>query len=71
MEIHHIIGGAFRNKSTKYGLVVALCRECHTGQNGVHLNREKMDFLRREAQLAFEKEHPDLDWLKIFGRNYL
>lgn len=71
IEIHHIFSGAFRKKSTKYGLVVPLCRECHTGTNGVHFNREKMLNLRKIGQRAFQREYPNIDFIKEFGRNYL
>ena len=50
VEIHHIMGGANRKNSTKYGLVVPLCRGCHTGDNGVHMSRDRSDALRRIAQ---------------------
>ena len=71
IEIHHIMGGPNRAKSTKYGLVVPLCRRCHNEPpDGVHFNRQRMDALRAEAQAKFEERYPDLDWLKIFGRNY-
>ena len=72
LECHHLFGGANRKKSTKYGLVVYLCRWCHNEPpNGVHHNKERMDWLRAEGQKRFEAEHPELDFLKVFGKNYL
>ena len=70
LEVHHIFGGANRKKSTDYGLVVYLCKECHTGSNGVHNNADKMKELRKKGQEAFENEYPQLDFVKIFHRNY-
>lgn len=71
IEIHHIFGGALRNKSTRYGLVVPLCHFCHNEPPaGVHFNRKNMDYLREQGQLAFEKAYPDLDFVEIFHRNY-
>lgn len=70
MELHHVFGGPNRDKSTKYGLVVWLCRSCHTGQNGVHSDRKKMDSLRELAERAFKRKYPDEDFLKIFHRDY-
>ena len=70
IEIHHIYSNAFRKKSTRYGLVVPLCYNCHQGTNGVHFNREKMDYLRKLGQIRFEEVYPDLDFIKIFGRDY-
>lgn len=72
LEVHHIFGGANRNKSTKYGLVVCLCHHCHNEPpNGVHHNKERMNYLRQIGQMAFEKYYPNKDFKKEFGRNYL
>ena len=71
LEVHHVMNGPNRKKSTQYGLVVTLCRNCHTGPNGVHSNREKADALKAEAQACFEMKYPGKSFLRIFGRNYL
>lgn len=71
-EWHHIFGGANRINSTKYGLVVPLCHACHNEPpNGVHFNREVMDWLRAEGQKRFETINSHEDFMRIFGRNYL
>lgn len=71
IEMHHIFGGPFRPKSGKYGLVVPLCHWCHNEPpNGVHHNRQRMDWLREKGQEAFEREYPDKSFIKEFGRNY-
>ena len=70
IEIHHIFSNSLRKQSTKYGLVVPLCYECHQGTNGVHFNRQKMDYLRKLGQIKFEEKYPDLDFMKIFHRDY-
>ena len=70
IEIHHIFPSGLRKKSTEYGMVVPLCHDCHQGPNGVHANRQKMDYIKRVAQEKFEEAHPDLDFLKIFHRSY-
>ena len=71
VEIHHIMGGANRKNSTKYGLVVPLCRGCHTGDNGVHMNKDRNDALKRIAQSRFEAKYSHDEWMEVFGRNYL
>ena len=72
LELHHVFNASNRNKSTKYGLVVYLCHWCHNEPpNGVHHNAERMRWLKAEGQKAFIKHYPNLDFLKIFGRNYL
>lgn len=70
LEVHHIFGGSNRKHSTQYGLVVSLCSSCHRGSNGVHSDYEKMERLREIGQIAFEKEYTQLDFVKIFHRNY-
>lgn len=71
VEIHHCLGAANRKNSTKYGLVVPLCRECHIGNNGVHMNRERNDALKRIAQTKFEQKYSHDEWMEVFGKNYL
>ena len=71
LDCHHVMNKADRKNSTKYGLVVPLCRECHIGNNGVHMNRERNDALKRIAQSRFEQKYSHDEWMGIFGRNYL
>ena len=71
-EHHVVFGTANRNLSEKYGLKVYLCPEHHTiSDECPHRNHEIARLLQREAQKAFEKHFPALDFLKIFGWNYL
>ena len=71
-EEHHAIGGwGKRDLSEKYGLKVRLCFLHHrVGRMAVHNNITLNRILQRAAQEAFEKEHPELDFIKIFGRSY-
>lgn len=73
VEDHHIFFGKNRNNSEKYGLKVWLCNRHHTGSAGVHSkDGHVLDMkLKKLGQQAFEYHYPDLDFLKIFGRNYL
>lgn len=71
-EIHHIFfGTANRKLSDKYNCVCGLCYYHHRGNNGVHHNRELDLRLKRMAQRRFNEVYTDLDFLAIFGRNYL
>lgn len=71
LEKHHIFGGANRKLSEKYGLWVYLTHDEHNEPpNGVHFNKQLKREIQAEAQGAFEAEYPDLDFMKIFGRNY-
>lgn len=71
-EWHHIFGASNRKNSEKYGLKVRLHHNCHNEPpNGVHHNKEVMEQLHKAGQIAFNKAYPDLDFIKIFGRNYI
>lgn len=72
IHIHHVFGASNRKNSTKYGLVVPLCGKHHNQSNeGVHYNR-KLDLeLKKLGQKSFQYHYPELDFLKIFHRNYL
>lgn len=70
LEEHHIFGNANRNNSEKYGLKVFLCRKCHDRIHFSKDSRKMMDSLRSLAQKKFEEAYPELDFLKIFHRNW-
>ena len=71
LETHHIMAGSNRKLSTKYGLVVTLCHDCHTGKDGAQYNPEVGDYLKREAQMAFEEIYSHEEWMSVFRKNYL
>lgn len=72
-EEHHVMGGvANRKLSERYGLKVYLDPNHHrNGPEAVHKNKEVALLLKREAQKAFMRAYPDLDFREIFGKNYL
>lgn len=74
LEYHHIFFGISSNKKLceKYGLMAWLCVYHHRGSfAGVHFCKSNNLFLKREAQMRFEKNFPTLDFKAIFGKNYL
>lgn len=71
LECHHILGGPNRKWSDKYGLVVMLCHEHHTGDGGAQYDKERNQSLKRLAQIAFEARHSHEEWMDIFKKNYL
>lgn len=71
LECHHIFSGCRRKTSEQYGLKVFLCHEHHTGNAGVHFNLSLMESLHCFGQIKFEKENPDLSFLKTLNKNYL
>lgn len=72
LDLHHCIHGVANRKiADREGLTVYLCRDCHTGTNGVHNNREKDLYLIQTAQKAYEKEHSRSEWMALFSHNWL
>ena len=53
--------------SQQYGLTVRLCRLHHQDQKeGVHHNVSLDLKLKRQAQLMFQTNYPELDFCKVF-----
>lgn len=73
LQDHHICyGTANRKQSEKYGLKVWLCQEHHTGNTGVHFNKDLDIHLKKIAQEHFEAEIGSReDFRASFGRSYL
>lgn len=72
LEVHHVFfGTANRRKSEKYGMKVWLCREHHTGNAGVHHNRDLDLEIKKWAQARFEEEHSREHFRNIFGKSWL
>ncbi len=67
LEIHHIMGGATRDKSTEYGLVVPLCRTCHdklhfSKDYGTHMRlaqAARANYVRKFGRGALRQVHRD------------
>lgn len=65
---NEVFRGKNRKLSMQYGLCQRLCLECHRKyQDDVLFN----EIWHKKGQLAFNTNYPDLDFIKIFGRNYL
>lgn len=54
-EIHHVMHGPDKRLSEKYGLMVPLCRKCHSK---VHHEGGELDrILKQDAQRAFIRKY--------------
>lgn len=73
IHIHEVFYGAGRRPlSIKYGCCVCLCARHHNMSNaGVHFNKALDLKLKEYTQRRFNEVYPELDFLKIFGKNYL
>ena len=71
LEEHHVFMGPLKKLSERYGIKVYLCHDHHTGgKEAVHVNYEVCRLLQAEGQTVFEREYPNKDFRKIFGKNY-
>ena len=66
LEIHHIYEGRNRKNSTKYKMLVVLCKKHHMWVHQTNYKGFKEEYQRR-----FEETHTRDEFIKIFGRNYL
>lgn len=73
LERHHCIGGSNRKNSETDGLCVMLCKNCHTGRDGVHMQPANSMWLKRMAQrYAMDELGYTIDTFRnIYGKNYL
>lgn len=65
-DLNEIYPGRNRQNSMKWGLVIPMCRRCHTEYTN---NREMQLKWMKKGQIIFEKTY-DIDFIEIFRRNY-
>jgi len=70
LQIHHVFGGAFRGKSTEYGLFVFLCPKCHAELHFGKDSRAMQDRLKSVAQARFCRLHSKKEFMEEFGRGF-
>lgn len=63
-DLHEVYGGSNRTRSIKNGLVVPLCRICHSSE-------EIIKYLRIKLQKEYEKTHSREEFIKIIGKSYI
>ena len=66
---HHLIGGPYRKKADRLGLVVPLCPACHgVAHSNALVNRQ----MRRYAELQMlARGWTREKWIAEFGKDYL
>lgn len=64
MDPHEVYGGRNRQRSMKYGLVVPLCRRCHSNENVIK-------DLKVWCQKKYEETHSRDEFIKIVGKSYI
>ena len=63
-DLHEVYGGSNRTRSIKNGLVVPLCRKCHS-------NEKVINYLRILIQKEFEKTRTREEFIEITGKSYI
>ena len=64
---HEIFRGRNRSNSMKYGLCLRMCLSCH---ERLQDNKEFNEYWHKKGQALFENAYPDLDFVKVFRKNY-
>lgn len=69
---HHIFYGPYRKHSEKCGLKIYLCPEHHEyGNFSAHHNPYVDNLLKKTAEAAFLLSHTKMEYIAVFGKNYL
>ena len=73
LHCHHICGGTANRKwSEKYGLKIWLCQYHHTGQAGIHFNKDLDTQMKKLAQERFEAVYgQNISFRDVFGKNFI
>lgn len=73
IALHHIFGGANRNRSEKYGFILPLRPDYHNMSNyGVHMNRELDLKFKTMAQRYYEEHHGNREcFIEEFGKSWI
>ena len=74
LHLHHVFyGTANRKLSDADGCVIYLCLEHHTGNSGVHHNKQLDLTIKAKCQMQWEKTFNKTsdDFIQRYGRNYL
>ena len=72
LEKHHIFGGNPNRKiSEREGFWVWLTQEYHTGDRGVHHDRDLDLRLKQTCQLAYEETHSREEFRALMGKSWL
>lgn len=63
-DLHEVYGGSNRQRSMMNGLVVPLCRKCHT-------DTEILEWLKKHTQSEYEKKHTREEFIGLIGKSYM
>ena len=67
-DLHEIFGGSNRQKSMQWGLVIPICRECHTKWD---TDKSLRRMIQQKAKEEFIKRNTKEKFREEFGKNYV
>ena len=73
LDLHHCFFAANRELSDEDGLTVYLCRAHHTGDKGVHFNKEMDLKIKRMAQAGYMRHYNKSieEFRERYGKSWL
>ena len=72
VDEHHVFSGPCRKASDRYGLVVHLCRDCHSLIHDSEKGKEMKLYLHQRGQMIYEERFGNRQaFIKEFIRSYL
>lgn len=70
--VHHVFyGTANRRLAQEDGYIIGLCPEHHTGDDGIHFNKQMDLRWKRYAQAHYERTHSRDEFIARYGKSYL
>ena len=67
-DLHEIFEGSNRQVCMKWGLVIPICRKCHSDWEKDNSVKEQ---IREEAKQKFYELYSEGKFLEVFGKNYI
>ena len=72
VDEHHVFGGPCRKTSDRYGLVVHLCRDCHSLIHDSERGNDMRVYLHQRGQMIYEERIGNRTaFIQEFIRSYL
>lgn len=68
-DLHEVFFGTAKRQASKdWGMVIPVCRDCHSY---IHRFRPTRLYTQKEAQKVFEEKYGHEKFMEVFGKNYV
>lgn len=72
VEVHHVMGGSYRQIADSYGLTVELCPACHRFIHSAKGTETRRQLQHDKQQEAMDKLGWNVnDWISVFSKSWL